>query len=112
MYIQNISSAIFDTQLANFIELLKEKQIWCVNIGENYSVTSSGWVNFCNSLPFTSVTHLYVSEHTIPIVLKNKMRDHIRSLFTFLSLLTVISSVITETIARNMIYTVPYGTSV
>jgi hypothetical protein len=78
MYIQNISSAIFDQQLTHLISLLKEKRIWCINIGENYSVTPSGWINFCNSLPQTSVTHLYVSEHTIPIELKNKMRDHIR----------------------------------
>jgi hypothetical protein len=81
MYIQNISSAIFDPQLVHFTSLLKEKRIWCVNIGENYSVTPSGWINFCNSLPETSVTHLYVSEHTIPIELKNRMRDHIRYFF-------------------------------
>jgi hypothetical protein len=36
------------------------------------------WRKFCNALPHTSVTHLYVSEHTIDLALKNKMRDHIR----------------------------------
>jgi hypothetical protein len=115
MYIQNISSAIFDAQLVSFINLLKEKPIWCVNIGENYSVTASGWVNFCNSLPLTSVTHLYVSEHTIPILLKNKMRDHIRSVSLLssllLSTLSVFLFLLPERIARSTTCTAPCGTS-
>lgn len=78
MYIQNISTAIYDKQLQNLINLLKVKRIWCINLGENYSVSQQGWITFCNSLPLTSVTHLYVSEHIIPIELKNKMREYIR----------------------------------
>ena len=78
MYVQNISRAMGDTQLKSLLELLKRKQIWCLNIGENYEVTKAGWEYFCNTLPETSITHLYVSEHVIHIDLKNKMREHIR----------------------------------
>lgn len=80
MYVQNISRAMGDTQLKSLLELLKRKQIWCLNIGENYEVTKAGWEYFCNTLPETSITHLYVSEHVIHIDLKNKMREHIRLL--------------------------------
>jgi hypothetical protein len=78
LYIQNLSRAIEDTQLFNLIELLKKKMIWCLNIGENYEVSMTAWQKFCNALPQTNITHLYVSEHSIPIEMKNKMRDHIR----------------------------------
>jgi hypothetical protein len=52
--------------------------IWGVNIGESYEVSQTGWQFFSNKLSETNVTHLYVSEHTIPIELKNEMRAHIR----------------------------------
>lgn len=79
LYIQNLSSAIHEKQLLELIELLKSKQtIWCVNIGEIYEIPLSYWEVFCDALPLTHVTHLYVSEHVIPIELKNKMRLHIR----------------------------------
>mmetsp|Transcript_526 Transcript_526/g.931 ORF Transcript_526/g.931 Transcript_526/m.931 type:complete len:1324 (-) Transcript_526:214-4185(-) len=79
MYIQNLSLAIRDEQLRHLIELLKTKMIWCLNIGENYEVSKSCWLEFCNALPSTNITHLYVSEHVIPIELKNKMRENIRN---------------------------------
>lgn len=47
-------------------------------VGENYNITNSGWRKFCDNLPNTNITHLYVSEHVIDIDLKNKMRDYIR----------------------------------
>ena len=78
LYVQNVSRAMGDTQLKALTELLKTKMIWCLNIGENYEVTKEGWVNFCDALPSTNVTHLYVSEHIIPLPLKNRMRDYIR----------------------------------
>ncbi len=78
LYVQNLSNAMKDKQLKDLIELLKKKKIWCLNIGENYSVTADGWVNFCKELPNTNITHLYVSEHTIKIELKNLMREKIR----------------------------------
>lgn len=78
MYIQNLSKAIGDDQLHKLVDLLKKKKIWCLNIGETYEVSTTGWHYFCDKLPETNITHLYVSEHTIPIDLKNRMRDHIR----------------------------------
>lgn len=78
LYVQNISKAMGDTQLQHLTELLRKKTIWALNIGENYEVSSAEWVRFCNALPETNVTHLYVSEHVIPLSLKNEMRDHIR----------------------------------
>ena len=78
MYIQNLSKAICNDQVKSLIELLKKKMIWCINIGENYEVSVAIWKYFCKALTKTNVTHLYVSEHSIPIELKNEMRDHIR----------------------------------
>lgn len=78
MYIQNLSLAIKDQQLKNLIHLLQNKKTWCLNVGEIYPVSSKGWIDFCDALPTTNITHLYVSEHIIPLALKNKMRHHIR----------------------------------
>jgi len=77
-YVQNLGSAIQDEQMKALIKLLKRKCIWALNIGETYHVTTGMWKTFCDALPETSVTHLYVSEHTISLSLKNKMRDAIR----------------------------------
>jgi len=77
-YVQNLGSAIQDHQMTQLIQLLKRKCIWALNIGETYHVSAAMWKTFCDALPETSVTHLYVSEHTISLPLKNKMRDHIR----------------------------------
>ena len=78
LYFQNISKAMNDEELAELVELLKKKKIWCMNLGENYNVSNGGWTSFCNMLPFTLVTHLYVSEHVISTDLKNKIRANIR----------------------------------
>ena len=86
MHIQNISSAFKDQQLRNLILLLREKKIWCLNISEISHVSSKGWVEFCDALPSTNISHLYVSEHIIPLSLQIKIRDHVRleSLLPFL----------------------------
>ena len=78
LYLQNLSKGFGDKQLQALSALLREKLIWCLNLGENYNVSMAGWVEFCSSLPNTNVTHLYVSEHIIKIELKNQMRLHIR----------------------------------
>eukprot|EP00605_Chrysophyceae_sp_TOSAG23-4_P001078 GSChrysophyteH1.ASY1.ANO1.1183.1 assembled CDS len=78
IYCQNLGTAIQDEQMENLIKLLIKRPIWCLNIGETYNVSGAMWKQFCDKLPETSVTHLYVSEHTIDLTLKNKMRDHIR----------------------------------
>jgi hypothetical protein len=58
--------------------LQKKLNIWALNIGENYEISISTWRKFTDCLPSTNITHLYVSEHVIPIELKNKMREYIR----------------------------------
>lgn len=78
LYVQNISEAMGEAQLAALTDVLRKKMIWCLNIGENYQISLEGWTRFCKALPETNVTHLYVSEHTIPLSLKNEMRDQIR----------------------------------
>lgn len=78
LYAQNLTPAMFDPQLIALTEVLKKGKIWCLNLGENYNVSTNGWVKFCNALPATHVTHLYVSEHTIKLALKNDMRYKIR----------------------------------
>ena len=78
LYFQNVSRAMKDTQIDKLIELLLVKPIWCLNLGENYQVSNEGWATFCNALPRTNVTHLYISEHVITLDLKNKIRSHIR----------------------------------
>ena len=82
LYVQNISKAMGDAQLKALVDVLKRKpKLWCLNIGENYEISGEAWVWFCQSLPETNITHLYVSEHVIPIALKNQMRDNIRWAF-------------------------------
>ena len=78
LYFQNLSKAMNDEQLTALIQLLKKKKIWCMNLGENYNVSTGGWISFCNLLPMTLVTHLYISEHVITSDLKNKIRTNIR----------------------------------
>ena len=78
LYFQNLSKAMNDQQLGALIGLLKKKKIWCMNLGENYHVSIGGWVSFCNLLPLTLVTHLYISEHVISSDLKKKIRSNIR----------------------------------
>jgi len=78
LYVQNLSKSIGDSQIKGLIELLRKKKIWCLNIGETYEVSNEGWQYFCDMLPTTFVTHLYVSEHVISAELKTLMRSHIR----------------------------------
>ena len=78
LYFQNLSKAMNDEQLESLVGLLKKKKIWCMNLGENYNVSIGGWITFCNLLPQTLVTHLYISEHVISSDLKNKIRTNIR----------------------------------
>jgi len=71
---------MLNQQVKHLIDVLKlpRNNIWNLNIGENYEVSVAMWEWFCEELQYTKVTHLYVSEHTIPIELKNKMRYYIR----------------------------------
>jgi hypothetical protein len=75
LYLQNLNKALKHPQLLSLIALLQHNSnIWCLNIGENYDISSDMWTHFCKNLPETNVTHLYVSEHVISVTLKNRMR--------------------------------------
>jgi len=79
LYAQNLNKAMGDAQIKALLDLLKSKtQLWALNIGENYNISTQMWKHFCKSLPKTSITHLYVSEHVIELDLKNEMRKNIR----------------------------------
>lgn len=79
LYLQNISKAFHNEQLQLLMDLLVVKPlIWCLNIGENYEISTDMWKKFCKHLPLTNITHIYISEHVIPIELKNEIRYQIR----------------------------------
>ncbi|CAM9281461.1 unnamed protein product [Chrysoparadoxa australica] len=78
LYMQNFNDAVGNAQIALLTKLLKKKKIWALNLGENYNVTLDCWHEFCNDLKETSVTHAYLSEHTISAELKTAIRDTIR----------------------------------
>jgi hypothetical protein len=48
LYFQNLSKAMNDEQLGALTALLKKKKIWCMNLGENYNVSITGWTTFCH----------------------------------------------------------------
>lgn len=79
LYMQNLGKGFGDKQLKSLVALLQRRCVWCLNLGENYEVSTAAWVDFCSSLPKTNVTHLYVSEHVMKIELKNLMRLNIRN---------------------------------
>eukprot|EP00939_MAST-03C_sp_MAST-3C-sp1_P000096 g96.t1 len=78
LYIQNFEEGMLDDQLIHLSRILERGQIWCLNVGENFKITRRGWETFAKALPRTNVTHLYVSEHNIPSMLKSEMMDAIR----------------------------------
>lgn len=78
LYIQNVSDALCERQFNKLIEILRMKRIWALNIGENYNITPAMWGKFCEILPDTHLTHIYVSEHVITTKMKDKIRDLIR----------------------------------
>lgn len=78
LYIQNLNDGMLDLQLAMLSKVLRKGHIWCLNIGENYRISSKAWEKFANSLVHTNVTHMYASEHVISAELKTRFRDIIR----------------------------------
>jgi len=76
LYIQNVSEAMLEKQFLALIDILKQKRIWALNIGENYKITRPMWETFCKEIPNMHLSHIYVSEH----VITTKMKDHIRDL--------------------------------
>jgi hypothetical protein len=73
LYMQNLSKSFTDKQLYALVEVLKVKPIWCINIGENYEVSTNAWHYFTEALTGTSITHMYASEHVISLEMKNQV---------------------------------------
>lgn len=79
LYMQNFNEGVTDAEMDLLVEVLRRGRIWCVNLGENYKVTTQRWWQFCDELAHTQVTHMYVSDHVIPAELKTSMRSVIRA---------------------------------
>merc|ERR1740139_241602 len=80
LYIQNFNRGMHDKQIERLAKVLQSRpNIWCLNVGETYNVKSKTWEKFARALKKTHVTHMYASEHTISLELKEKMRDVIRN---------------------------------
>lgn len=78
LYIQNCNESMNDEQFYHVIKLLKQKRIWAMNIGENYLISHKAWLDFCDALGDTILSHCYISEHVISVELKTRVRDLIR----------------------------------
>jgi hypothetical protein len=65
LYMQGYSWGCTDEVLLHLCNVLKYKgsRLWCLNLGELHRVNRAGWEAFVAALPFTQVTHLYVSNN-------------------------------------------------
>ncbi|CAL5226309.1 g9154 [Coccomyxa viridis] len=79
LYIQNFEWGMLDAQLRHLGEVLGNKRIWALNVGENFQITNQAWERFTLALEDTAVAYLYVSEqHLRNTDLKVRMRDAVR----------------------------------
>eukprot|EP00803_Ostreobium_quekettii_P003889 evm.model.scf_407EXC.2 EVM.evm.TU.scf_407EXC.2 scf_407EXC:14109-19988(-) len=79
LYIQNFEWGMYDEQLELLADVLKQRRIWALNVGENFHTSLQAWEAFAMELAHTDVAYLYVSEHhLVHTNLKSKMRDIIR----------------------------------
>ena len=70
---------MLDAQLRHLGDILSNKRIWAVNVGENFRITGRAWESFTRALSTTAVAYLYVSEqHLRGTDMKIRMRDAIR----------------------------------
>ena len=64
LYLQNFERGMGDAQLERLTETLKvNRNIWALNVGENFEIGLPAWRDFAGALEETSVSFLYVSEH-------------------------------------------------
>ena len=70
---------MLDAQLVHLAQVLTNKRIWALNVGENFQISINGWARFTKALEQTAVGYMYVSEHHLKHTdLKIRMRDVIR----------------------------------
>ena len=73
------AQGMLDAQLRHLGEVLGNKRIWALNVGENFQITNQAWERFTLALEDTAVAYLYVSEqHLKNTDLKIRMRDAVR----------------------------------
>ena len=73
------AQGMLDAQLRHLGEVLGNKRIWALNVGENFQITNQAWERFTLALEDTAVAYLYVSEqHLRNTDLKVRMRDAVR----------------------------------
>ena len=81
LYIQNFEKGMLDEQVEHLGQVLKQRNIWALNIGENFAISTPGWEKFARVLKDTHVTHMYASEPNFGGIsgkLKKQMRETIR----------------------------------
>ena len=68
-----------DAQLEHLAQVLANKRVWALNVGENFQISIAAWARFTQALQQTAVGYMYVSEHHLKHTdLKLRMRDAIR----------------------------------
>ena len=61
LFWQNMAESFRSHQLKSLTAMLKvNKTIWYVNLGENTDIDLADWWLFCDSIPETSITHVYI----------------------------------------------------
>ena len=74
-----MAQGMLDAQLRHLGDVLANKRIWALNVGENFQITNQAWERFTLALEDTAVAYLYVSEqHLRNTDLKVRMRDAVR----------------------------------
>jgi hypothetical protein len=106
LYLQNFELGMGDAQLRKLTETLKvNRNIWALNVGENFGISLGAWREFADALRETSVSFLYVSEHHLvrsAPPLKPLMRAALRSNRDRLLLEGRVPSVQVARLIRNM----------
>ena len=68
-----------DLQLEHLAQVLTNKRVWALNVGENFQISIAAWARFTQALAQTAVGYMYVSEHHLKHTdLKLRMRNVIR----------------------------------
>lgn len=76
---QTLLQGFGDKQLESLTDVLRQKRIWAVNIGENLGVSIEAWHQFAKAMPETVVSYMYISEHKLKGTdLKHHMRTVMR----------------------------------
>jgi hypothetical protein len=80
VYLQNLGTGIQDAQLRRLVdEVLRQRRIWAMNIGETDAVSTAGWQYLLDSLPNTALGYLYIGEKSIDASMKRQFIEALRA---------------------------------